>query len=107
MALGNFDSILVYNDVAIEAPAKFQVSIFFSFSPSNVNVCFYSDVLSDGLSTPTPPTKFLTMPLGEQLFQLFNIVCKGKHPSHIEEGFPRASSFGIVATNSIPVVDLT
>ncbi len=65
--LGNFDSILVCNDVAIKTLTKFQVLEKKNFSPSNVNVCSSNDVLGDGFSTPTPPTKFLNMPLGEQL----------------------------------------
>ncbi len=55
---------------------------------------------------PTPPTKFLNMPLGEQLVQEFDIVHKSKRPSHLLEGLPWTSSFGIVGANLILVVDL-
>jgi hypothetical protein len=37
---------------------------------------------------PTPPTKFLNMPLVEQLVQEFDIVHKSKCPSHLLEGLP-------------------
>jgi hypothetical protein len=33
------------------------------------------------------------MPLGEQMLQMSNIVCKGKNPSHVLEGFLGALSF--------------
>ncbi len=42
--------------------------------------------------------------LCEQLLQVFDIVCKGKCPFHFSKGVPRALAFGIVATNSIPIV---
>ncbi len=108
LASMSFGSILVCDDATTEAPIKFQVSIYFSFSPSHVNVCFSNDASSDGVFTPTPspPIELLNMPLGEQMLQMSNIVCKGKCPSHILEGFPRASSFSIVVANSIPVVNL-
>jgi len=47
------------------------------------------------------------MPLGEQMLQMSDTMCKSKCPSHILEGFPRASSSSIVAVNSIPIIDLT
>jgi hypothetical protein len=95
IASRNFDSVLVYNDATIEAPIEFQISIFFS-SPLDVNVCSSSHASNDGLSTPTPLTKFLNMPLGEQLLQVFNLVYKGKHPSHILRGFPRVMSYSTI-----------
>jgi hypothetical protein len=65
-------------------------------SPLEVNVCSSNHISNDGLSTPTPITKFLNMPLGEQLFQVFDIMCKGKHPSHILEGFPRITFYSTI-----------
>ncbi len=62
---------------------NFSFGIFFSFS-----ACSSSDVLGDGFSMPTPPTKFLNMPLVEQLVQEFDIVHKSKCPSHLLEGLP-------------------
>jgi hypothetical protein len=44
------------------------------------------------------------MILGEQWLQVSNTTHKGKHPSHFSKGIPKASSYGIVVVNSIPIV---
>jgi hypothetical protein len=44
------------------------------------------------------------MLLCEQLLQLFDIVCKGNCPFHFSKRVPRTLAFGIVVTNSIPIV---
>ncbi len=95
LASMNFGSILLCDDATIDTHVEFQVSIFFSLNPSSVNIFSSSDASRDGLSTPTlsPPIEFLSMPLGEQMLQMSNIVCKGKNPSHVLEGFLGALSF--------------
>jgi hypothetical protein len=88
----------------LKTPTKFQALEFcFFFNPLDV-VCSLNHVLGDGLPTPSPPTKFLNMFLCEQLLQVFDIGCKGKCPIHFSKGVPIVLSFGIVATNSIPIV---
>jgi len=94
----------IVDNATAQTPTKFQVLNFILFfNPSDV-VCSLNDVLSDGLLTPSPPTKLVNMLLCEQLLQVFDIVCKSKCPFHFSKGVPRALSFGIVATNSIPIV---
>ncbi len=95
LASMNFGSIMLCDDATIDAHVEFKVSIFIYFSPSSVNIFSSSDASRDGLSTPTlsPPIELLNMPLGEQMLQMSNIVCKGKNPSHVLEGALGALSF--------------
>ncbi len=86
---------------------NFKYQNFILFRLLDVNVYSFNDVSGNGLSTHTPPTKFLNMPLGEQMLQMSDTMCKSKHSSHILEGFPRASSSSTVVINSIPIIDLT
>ncbi len=44
---------------------------------------------------------------GEQLFQVFDIVHKSKHPSHILEGILGVTSLYHHSINAILVVDIT
>ncbi len=65
--------LLACDNAAIEVPlANFKYCNFFSSNPLDVNVCSSNDAYGDGLSTPTPPIEFLSMPLGEQLLQMSN-----------------------------------
>ncbi len=50
-----------------------SIGIFFS-KLLGVNVCSSSDASSDGLSTQTLLTKFLSMFLGEQMLQMSNTM---------------------------------
>jgi hypothetical protein len=54
----------------------------------NINICSSNDALGDGLFTPTPLIEFLSMPLGEQMLQMSDIMHKGKHQSQISKGLP-------------------
>ncbi len=86
---------------------NFKYQNFILFRLLDVNVYSSSDVLGNGLSTHTPPTKFLNMPLGEQMLQMFDTMCKSKCSSHISKGFPKVSSSSTIAINLIPIIDLT
>jgi hypothetical protein len=87
---------------------NFKYQRLFSYcSPSNVNVHSSNDPLGDGLFTLAPPTKFVNMPFGEQLLQVFDIMHKSKCPSHFKKEFLSASSYNTITIHFSLIIDIT